>query len=126
MTSRSGCQIGQRLHAKVPYRHWKTVAFIAALRCGRINAPFVSDQPINAASFIEWVEPQLCPTLWPGDIIVMDNFYKAEMSLCPMGTTIRHTPRRRARLVRGDRSGPAKGDQREVSQTESMNRFRSI
>ena len=40
---------GQRLHAKVPYGHWKTMTFIAALRCDRIDAPFVVDQPINAA-----------------------------------------------------------------------------
>ena len=39
---------GQRLHAKVPYGHWKTMTFIAALRCDRIDAPFVFDQPINA------------------------------------------------------------------------------
>lgn len=64
---------GQRLHAKVPYGHWKTMTLIAALRCDRIDAPFVFDQPINAASFTAWVESQLCPTLSPGDIVVMDN-----------------------------------------------------
>lgn len=64
---------GQRLHAKVPYGHWKTMTFIAALRCDRIDAPFVFDQPINAASFTAWVEEQLCPTLRPGDIVILDN-----------------------------------------------------
>ena len=64
---------GQQLHAKVPYGHWKTMTFIAALRCDRIDASFVFDQPINAASFTAWVEQQLCPTLGPGDIVVMDN-----------------------------------------------------
>ena len=49
------------------------MTFIAALRCDRIDAPFVFDQPINAASFTAWVEEQLCPTLGPGDIVVMDN-----------------------------------------------------
>ena len=48
--------IGQRLRAKVHYRHWKTMTFIAALRCGRINAPFVFDQPNNTISFTAWVE----------------------------------------------------------------------
>jgi transposase len=61
------------LHTKVPYGHWKTMTFIAALRCDRIDAPFVFDQPINGASFIQWVEEQLCPTLGPGDIVVLDN-----------------------------------------------------
>ena len=65
--------VGRRLHAKVPYGHWKTMTFIAALRCDRIAAPFVFDQPINGATFTAWVEQQLCPTLQPGDIVVMDN-----------------------------------------------------
>ena len=64
---------GQRLHAKVPYGHWKTMTFIAALRCDRIDAPCVLDQPINGASFAEWVEQFLVPTLAPGDIVIMDN-----------------------------------------------------
>jgi transposase len=46
---------GQRLHAKVPYGHWKTMTFIAALRCDRIDAPFVFDQPINGATLTQWI-----------------------------------------------------------------------
>ncbi|HEX6610353.1 MAG TPA: transposase [Hyphomicrobiaceae bacterium] len=34
---------------------------------------YAYDQPINAASFTAWVEEQLCPTLAPGDIVIMDN-----------------------------------------------------
>ena len=49
------------------------MTFIAALRCDRIEAPFVFDQPINSTSFIAWIEQQLCPTLGPGDIVIMDN-----------------------------------------------------
>jgi transposase len=64
---------GHRLHAKVPYGHWRTMTFIAALRCDRIDAPCVLDQPVNGASFAEWVEKFLIPTLAPGDIVVMDN-----------------------------------------------------
>lgn len=64
---------GQRLQAKVPYGHWKTMTFIAALHCDRIDAPFVFDQPINSATFTQWVEEQLCPTLGPGDIVILDN-----------------------------------------------------
>ena len=74
MTRQHGRSVcGQRLVAKVPHGHWKTMTFIAALRCDRIDAPFVFDQPINAASFTAWVEEQLCPTLAPGDIVIMDN-----------------------------------------------------
>jgi transposase len=49
------------------------MTFLAALRCDRIDAPFVFDQPINAVSFTAWVEQQLCPTLKAGDIVIMDN-----------------------------------------------------
>lgn len=49
------------------------MTFIAALRHDRIDAPFVFDQPINAASFTAWVEVHLCPTLRPGDIVILDN-----------------------------------------------------
>jgi transposase len=64
---------GRRLHAKVPYGHWRTMTFLAALRCDRIDAPCVLDQPINGVSFAAWVEQALLPTLAPGDIVIMDN-----------------------------------------------------
>jgi transposase len=64
---------GQRLHAKVPYGHWKTMTFIAALRHDRIDAPCVLDGPVNGARFLAYVRRFLLPTLKPGDIVVMDN-----------------------------------------------------
>lgn len=64
---------GRRLHAKAPYGHWRTMTFLAALRCDRIDAPCVLDRPINGQSFAAWVEQFLVPTLSPGDIVIMDN-----------------------------------------------------
>jgi len=64
---------GTRLLAKVPHGHWKTLTFVAGLRADRIVAPCVFDGPINAASFLAWVEQALVPTLSRGDIVVMDN-----------------------------------------------------
>ena len=64
---------GERLHAKVPHGHWKTMTFIAALRHDRIDAPFVLDGPVNGARFLAYVEHLLLPALKPGDIVVMDN-----------------------------------------------------
>jgi transposase len=71
---------GQRLVAKVPYGHWKTLTFIAGLRCDGLCAPLVFDGPINSASFLAWVVQCLVPTLLPGDIVVLDNLssHKAE------------------------------------------------
>ena len=64
---------GQRLHAKAAYDHWKTMTFLAALRCDRIDAPCVLDQPINGDSFLDYVQQCLIPTLSPGDVVIMDN-----------------------------------------------------
>jgi len=67
------CARGKRLIAKVPHGHWRTLTFLAALRCDRIEAPCVIDGPINGRSFLAYVEQFLVPTLTPGDIVIMDN-----------------------------------------------------
>jgi transposase len=64
---------GHKLLAKVPQGHWKTLTFLAALRCDSINAPCVIDGPINGESFLAYVEQILVPTLKPGDIVIIDN-----------------------------------------------------
>ena len=64
---------GQRLKAKVPHGHWKTMTFLAALRHDRIDAPWVIDGPINGELFLLYVEQILGPTLRPGDIVILDN-----------------------------------------------------
>ena len=64
---------GQRLPARVPYGHWKTLTFIAALRVDRVDAPWVIDGPINGELFTLYVEKVLVPTLAPGDVVVLDN-----------------------------------------------------
>jgi transposase len=64
---------GHKLFAKVPQGHWKTLTFLAALRCDRIEAPCVIDGPINGESFLAYVEQVLVPTLKPGDIVIIDN-----------------------------------------------------
>ncbi len=63
----------KRLLAYVPYKRWKTMTFIAALRHDRIEAPWVLDGPINGEAFKVYVETQLLKTLKPGDIVVADN-----------------------------------------------------
>jgi transposase len=74
MTRRHGrCARGARLVAKVPHRRWRTLTFLAALRCDRIEAPCVIDGPVNGISFLAYVEQSLLPTLSTGDIVIMDN-----------------------------------------------------
>ena len=67
------CLKGARLVAKTPHGHWRTLTFLAALRCDALTAPCVVDGPINGATFLAYVERVLVPSLRDGDIVVMDN-----------------------------------------------------
>jgi transposase len=84
---RGWAQRGARLAAKIPYGHWNTMTFIAALRCDRIEAPWLLDGPINGERFRTYVEKVLVPTLQPGDLVIMDNLGSHK------GTAIRHAIR---------------------------------
>ena len=57
------CARGERLVAKAPFGRWRTLTFLAALRCDGLTAPCVIDGPINGASFRAYVEQVLVPTL---------------------------------------------------------------
>jgi transposase len=70
---RGWCRRGERLKAKVPHGHWRTMTFLAALRNDRIDAPCLFDGPINGESFRAYVEQVLVPSLMPGDVVIMDN-----------------------------------------------------
>jgi transposase len=64
---------GNRLLDKAPHGRWRTLTFLAALRCDRIDAPCVIDGPINGDSFRAYIEQVLLPTLKSGDIVIIDN-----------------------------------------------------
>ena len=51
---------GQRLDATAPHGNWTTMTFLAALRCDRIDAPWVFDGPIDAESFLTYVNTNSC------------------------------------------------------------------
>ena len=64
---------GSRVIGKAPFKRWKTMTFIAALRHDGIAAPCLFDGPVNGAVFLAWVRESLVPALKPGEIVVMDN-----------------------------------------------------
>lgn len=70
---RGWAPVGQRIKAKAPNGHWKTMTFLAALRHDRVDAPWLIDGPINGERFLLYAEKVLAPTLKPGDIVIMDN-----------------------------------------------------
>lgn len=67
------CVRGQRLVAKIPHGHWRTLTFVAGLRHDRITALCVIGGPVNACSFLAYVDQLLVPSLRPGDVVVMDD-----------------------------------------------------
>jgi transposase len=64
---------GERLRARVPHGHWKTTTFVAGLRLTGLTAPMLLDGPMTAQAFQAYVEQVLCPTLLPGDTVILDN-----------------------------------------------------
>lgn len=64
---------GTRLQDHAPFGHWETSTVIAALRWDGLTAPGVFDGPIDAVSFLAYVEQVLVPTLRSGDVVILDN-----------------------------------------------------
>ena len=64
---------GDRLCDHAPFGHWETHTVVAALRVEGLGASAVFDGPIDAPSFLAYIEQILGPTLRPGDVVVMDN-----------------------------------------------------
>jgi transposase len=62
-----------RLIDHATFGHWNTRTFIAALREGRLDAPWVTCGAMNRALFDLSVETQLAPTLQRGDVIILDT-----------------------------------------------------
>ena len=66
-------EIGERCLAKVPYGHWQTATFIAALRHDRLSAPWLLDGPMDGEAFLIYVREVLCPELQSGDLTPLLN-----------------------------------------------------
>jgi transposase len=64
---------GERVIGRVPFAAWKTLTFVAALRCEGMTAPMLIKGAMNGEAFLTYVEQCLVPTLERGDIVIMDN-----------------------------------------------------
>ena len=64
---------GERLHAKAPRGHWKTTTMISSVRLDASTACMTIEGPTDTLVFREYVKHVLCPSLRPGDVVVMDN-----------------------------------------------------
>jgi transposase len=64
---------GQRVSSSRPFRHWKTVSLIGAIRLGRGPKLMTHRGAVDGRTFLRFVRTRLAPWLRRGDIVVMDN-----------------------------------------------------
>jgi len=89
--------IGERVIGHVPFAAWKTLTFVAALRCDAMTAPMVIRGAMNGETFVAYLEQCLAPTLGRGDIVVMDNVPAHKVdgvreAIEAVGATLRYLP----------------------------------
>ncbi len=70
---RGRAQRGQRVHASCPHGHWQTTTMIGALRLEGPSACVSIEGATDTEIFATYVRDALCPTLRPGDVVIMDN-----------------------------------------------------
>jgi transposase len=64
---------GRRLHAAAPCGRWQSTTMISSIRLDGTTACMHLAGAADTAAFVTYIEQVLCPTLRPGDIVVMDN-----------------------------------------------------
>jgi hypothetical protein len=64
---------GHRCVASAPLSHWQTTTLVAALRHQQLTAPMLTDGPMDEEIFLAYLQRFLCPTLSPGDLVIVDN-----------------------------------------------------
>ena len=88
---------GRRLLAKAPHGHWRTTTMISSVRLDGSTAGMTIEGATDAAVFQAYVREVLCPSLRPGDIVIMDNLspHKTEPVLAliaGVGASVRFLP----------------------------------
>ena len=74
MTRRYGrAPAGERVGEATPRSHWHTVTMLAALTLEGIQAPMMIEAATDGDVFLSYVEQVLCPTLRPGQVMILDN-----------------------------------------------------
>jgi transposase len=89
---------GARLIGRVPLGEWKTITFVAALRCDKMTAPMVIEGAMTGETFLAYVEQCLVPTLKRHDVVVADNFAAHKVpgvreAIEKVGATLRYLPK---------------------------------
>jgi transposase len=64
---------GERARGTRPFRYWKTVALIGAIRVGERPRLMTNRGTVDGRVFLRFVRTRLVPWLRRGDVVVMDN-----------------------------------------------------
>ena len=76
-------QRGQRVHANSPQGHWHTTTMISSIRVDGSTACMAIEGATDTEVFRAYIRQVLCPSLQPGDVVVMDNLspHKSDRTL---------------------------------------------
>lgn len=66
-------QRGERVVETVPQNYGENITMLAALSVTGITAPMTINGAVDGIVFKAYVEQVLCPTLEPGEVVLMDN-----------------------------------------------------
>lgn len=67
------CVGGQRIHEATPGGHWKILTILGAMSPRGMVATMTIEEPTDADIFLAYLDRVLCPQLWSGCVVVMDN-----------------------------------------------------
>lgn len=70
---RGRCRREQRLNARVPQGHWKTLTLLGAITISGVLCASTIDAATDAQVFRAFAQEVLAPALEPGMVVVMDN-----------------------------------------------------
>lgn len=66
---------GRRAYSSTPHHPGERVNLIAALSTSGIQAPWlVTGGSVDTKAFVTYVKHVLCPSLLPGQIVILDNY----------------------------------------------------
>jgi transposase len=70
---------GKRARGTRPFRCWKTISLLGAIRLGRRPLLMTHAGTVNGKVFLQFVRTRLVRWLRPGDVVVMDNLNMHKM-----------------------------------------------
>ena len=72
---------GSRVTGTKPFRSWKTISLIGAIRQGEKPKLMTCPQAVNGRTFLRFVRERLASWIYPGDVVIMDNLNIHKMAV---------------------------------------------